>query len=153
MGTIEGLAAVVPSARQRRRHRRRDLCFRVAFNVLPDSDAHHLLETVLPPDARPAAEDGELYTENVSLGGLCLRAWAGPDRAEAVREGDLLRIEIHPPRVEARVRCLGRVAWVEQDRPTGSLRAGVTFVAVNPRDLEGLITPEGGAPDSPGRAR
>jgi hypothetical protein len=116
---LEADAAVVPLAHERRRHKRDDLCFKVRFCVLHEDDA---------------LDDS--YMDNVSFGGLGLCGSTDTLRGRSIKEGDFLKIEIQPPRTEASVRCLGRVTWVEFSLDSDIFRAGVSFVAVNPEDLE-----------------
>jgi len=136
---IEAVAAVVPLAQQRRRHHRDDLCFKVRFYVLHADDAQRVLdrfqnETPEHPAGPAAAE--ESYMGNLSAGGLGLCGLWDPRQDHSIKEGDVLKIEIEPPRIDVIVRCLGKVAWVEVNPEAGVFRAGVSFVAVNPEDLK-----------------
>ncbi len=140
---LDVAAAVVPQARDRRRHKRADLRFRVRFEVLGGEDALRLLRGIGEDAGVPSGE--AWYVRNLSDGGLGLR---GPTQAldgQAFKEGAVLKLEILPPRGRGRMRCLGEVSWVEVDERTGSFRAGVSFVGVDPRDLEALRgeSPEG----------
>jgi PilZ domain len=139
---IEANAAVVPLAHQRRRHHRDDLCFSVRFHVLRDADAQKALDRVQNKTETPAAPgvSDESYMGNLSSGGLGLCGHLNPLKGHTLKEGDLLKIEIQPPRIDASVRCLGRVAWVEILAEGGMFRAGVSFVAVNPDDLKKMLT-------------
>jgi hypothetical protein len=136
---IEAVAAVVPLAQQRRRHHRDDMCFKVRFYVLNDDDAQRVLDHFQNEthghQAGPGAAE-ESYMGNLSAGGLGLCGLWDTRQGHAIKEGDVLKIEIEPPRSDATVRCLGKVAWVEVNPEAGVFRAGVSFVAVNPQDLE-----------------
>ncbi|MGH7441443.1 MAG: PilZ domain-containing protein [bacterium] len=131
---FEADAAVVPAAQERRRHKREDLCFKVRFHVLGADDALQALDALEHGPGRP--RDGEWYMQNLSSGGLGL---CGPVQAlhnGALKEGDVLKLEIQPPRTRHRLRCLGEVTWVEWLPGTGLFRAGVAFIGVHPGDLE-----------------
>lgn len=135
---IEADAAVVPWAKQRRRHQRVDLCFKVRFHILRDEEALQTLDKIqngfIPAPASDAlAEDS--YMQNVSNGGLGLCGQLDSMQGRPIREGDFLKLEIQPRRSDAMLRCLVRVAWVEIDRDAAIFRAGASFVAVNPEDL------------------
>ena len=139
---IEAVAAVVPLAHQRRRHHRDDLCFKVRFYVLNVDDAQRVLDHFQNDIHEPAAGPGaaeESYMGNLSAGGLGLCGLWDPRQGGAIKEGDVLKIEIEPPRIDASVRCLGKVAWVEVNPEAGVFRAGVSFVAVNPEDLKKMV--------------
>jgi hypothetical protein len=136
---IEADASIVPLAHQRRRHHRDDLCFKVRFYVLHHADDQKVLDHFqTETDERHIDTDAEdvSYMGNLSAGGLGLCGLCDTLQGQAIKEGDVLRIEIQPPRIEASVRCLGKVAWVEVNAEAGVFRAGVSFVAVNPEDLE-----------------
>lgn len=134
---LEADAAVVPLAHERRRHKRDDLCFKVRFCVLLDDDALKVLDQVQHRAAETKTDHSEdSYMDNVSFGGLGLCGSTDTLRGRSIKEGDFLKIEIRPPRTDASVRCLGRVTWVELSVDPDIFRAGVSFVAVNPEDLE-----------------
>lgn len=136
---MEADAAVVPLAHQRRHHQRADLCFKVRFSVLDDDEAMQTLDRIQSggaPLQGGAESSEESYMENVSSGGLGLCGQLGTFHNGSIKEGDFLKIEIQPRRADSSMRCLGRVAWVEINRDSNIFRAGVSFVAVNPEDLE-----------------
>jgi hypothetical protein len=138
---IEADAAVVPLAHQHRRHQRVDLCFKVRFRVLREEEALATLTHIQDSGDEAVAHGADVdsnnsYTNNVSSGGLGLCGQLSTLRGHALAEGDILKIEIQPRRSESIVRCLGRVAWVEIEADAAIFRAGVSFVAVNPTDLE-----------------
>jgi len=142
---IEADAAIVPLAHQRRRHQREDLCFKVRFRVLHGADAAKVLDQVQisAGDETSEPESGdETYAANLSMGGLGLCGHFKTLEGRTLSEGDFLKIEIQPPRLDQTVRCLGRVAWIELSPETGVFRAGVSFLAVNPEDLKKMRTVE-----------
>jgi hypothetical protein len=140
---IEADAAVVPMARQRRRHQRVDLCFKVRFRILRDEEALQTLDRIqngapspsVPVPAGPAGADEDSYMQNVSNGGLGLCGQLHSLQGRLLREGDFLKLEIQHRKADGTVRCLVRVAWVEVDHDASIFRAGASFVAVNPEDL------------------
>lgn len=139
---FEADASVVPLAHERRRHKRDDLCFKVRFSVLAEADALRVLDD-LKLETNPTSGN-ESFAENFSSGGLGLCGPLDTLRGRTLQEGDYLRIEIQPPRMAARVRCVGEVSWAEMHFEAGIFRAGVRFVAVNPEDLEQLHHPANG---------
>jgi hypothetical protein len=134
----EADASVVPQAHERRCHQRDDLCFKVRFSVLGVYDALRVLDHLEQGlNAQHGSALTESYTQNLSSGGLGLYGRLDP-RGPVIKEGDFLKIEIQPPRIDSTVRCLGEVAWVEIDTDAEVFRAGVSFLGVNPEDLKKL---------------
>jgi len=141
MSTLfEAQAAVVPSATQRRRHHREDLCFQAQLRVLDDDEAVEALGNLQrmsgPCEGSEPPRHGELYTLNLSAGGLGLCGDLRRLRGHHLAEGDLLQICLKPPRAGKPVHCLGNVTWVRHDHAAGIFRAGVSFVAVRLQDLQ-----------------
>jgi hypothetical protein len=134
-------AALLSLAHQRIRPERVDLCFRVRFEILGEEESMKVLAGIRPQTASgPLPSDS--YTFNISNGGLGLCVPLAALEDELPVEGNLLKLEIHSTRAGVPVRCLGRVAWIEVDSETSILRAGVTFVAVNPTDLKAVQAAE-----------
>lgn len=136
----QATAAVVPLAYQQRRYDRQNLCFRIHFQVLEDDEVMQALYQLQPLRTTHSPQDVtvgpyETYTHNISDGGLGLSGDLRDLTGRILEEGDFLKIEIHPPHGEAKIRCLGSVAWVELDEDAEIFRAGVSFVAVHTQDL------------------
>jgi hypothetical protein len=124
VGGIQALAALVHDSREYRRHKRVDLRFKVQLVRLSDSNQADYSRL----------RDDLGYTENISDGGLGLR-WLGmDDSASGLHEGDQVFAEIHVPRADRCIRCLGRIAWIHEDRGH-HFRAGMAFLGVNLDDL------------------
>jgi hypothetical protein len=108
--------------------------FKVAFKVVPD---HQALRYLRRPDA-PAGQrqDGAPYHPDV-IGGLGVHGDLRSLRGRHLHCGDFVELELRHSDPPACVHCLGTVAWVRIDHNARVFHAGVGFVGVDMRDLEG----------------
>lgn len=131
VGGIHALAALVPDSSDCRSHKRVDLKFRVRVKRLAAQD-----EAVEEQERRRQRDLQAGFTENVSHSGLGLR-WEQAAGAQVLAQGDRVVAEILVPKVNRRVRCLGRVAWTQAEGGR-YFRAGVAFEGINLEDLAGV---------------
>ncbi len=72
---------------------------------------------------------------NISGGGICIAA------KEALREGDLLEIQVQIPHLKEPIEAIGEVIWYaktnEKDRQAGE--AGIRFRDISPQDLHEIL--------------
>src|ERR1700704_2587817 len=71
---------------------------------------------------RPSAKLLRAKTENISSGGLCIRA------KQPLGSSDLLRCELRLPGVPVRVPLLTKVCWSEKRPGRNQYRIGLQFV-------------------------
>jgi hypothetical protein len=71
---------------------------------------------------RPILEVLRGKTENISTGGLCVRA------KHPLRSSDLVRCEIRLPGVPARIPFLAQVRWIEKRSGANPYRVGLKFL-------------------------
>jgi len=71
---------------------------------------------------RPSAKLLRAKTENISTGGLCIRA------TRPLESTGLLRCELRIPGVPVRVPLLAKVCWSEKRSGTNQYRIGLQFV-------------------------
>ena len=72
--------------------------------------------------ARPSAKLLRAKTENISTGGLCIRA------TRPLESMGLMRCELHLPGVPVHIPLLVKVCWSEKRTGTNQYRIGLQFV-------------------------
>ncbi|HET6464335.1 MAG TPA: PilZ domain-containing protein [Nitrospiria bacterium] len=71
---------------------------------------------------QPAEKPTRGTVVNVSTGGLCLTT------DEALKVGQVLKMALPLPNVEATAPTLAEVRWVQKENPTGIFQAGLRFL-------------------------
>ena len=99
------------TARERRRHPRYALAFELQGKEL---------SSVGVPEERQQFLHGR--TQNISAGGLCLRA------ERPLKKSGLLRCELRLPGIPVAIPTLMRVRWIEQSSRKPRYRMGLEFL-------------------------
>jgi hypothetical protein len=124
---VEAIAVL----RDRRKHPRVDHKFGVRFRPLTDGEAYAQLGDIQKNNAKAGPEMNQGSTQDISLGGICLRGEKGM-LAESLAPGSFLDLLIDM--AGQPVHCLGTVVWFKGSVEHG-FYAGVAFMGLDEESL------------------